>query len=960
TNNVEGVRVAAPAPGRYQVTVRAANVAQGRQGYALAVSGRLATDTTRIVFDAPKYKPGAKATAYLLGTTLSGDTVDGFTRLGPSVYRREITASGPSVVAEAAGARATAPVDSTSPVASGAQVESVSADLARVTWTSDEPSSAELVVSGGGAETTFPDAYNPSSFPGLETPVLENKGVYLNRKVVSPQHEVNVTGLKPGTTYTYTVRSTDEAGNTGDGPTGTFTSTEGMYAPKANDMAMLLSGETTAGLPTTDLPAVGGQGWGTSTQLYAGYLEPLPTQLEPGLGGTPTGRVEAIPAFMFRLPGSIDPKRITGAAVEMFSAHDIHDTYTAETTYSLDLLDSSAESGWGPGKTFASVKGAAADVQMAPDPTLRRGANVKYAWQVPCNELTKFQENLSEDGTTEKRAAFRLQGLSEANESLFSFEAGFNRRSRGPQLRPRLVLFLDGLDPQPCTASAAPEISNVLVDHTDTTSAVVSWQTDVPSDSTVYYRKVGEAAWTPVSAPVRVTQHFVRVAGLTNNGTYEFVVRSATCNGLASVDDNGGKSYAMYNAAFVPPKLNGIHSVPSTATANTQIVSWTTDQEADTIVRYGTSPTALNTEIKQTTRSGEHTVSLPNLVACTRYYFTVTSTNSAGKAATSEVLAFDRAPTNLPTTVASYDFESGEQGWTNDPAAGTGNTGTPVGVGVATGKTLWQRRTAETGSQAMRTIVKETGAPGYTSNADQRLVSPAITVPSTGHTAVEWTEWHNFEGVADIEAYDNPTVQVTMPDGTVYTLRSAVTSQNPDFPDATTVRIGLPHETAGQTVRVTFRLKSDAAVETPGGGWAVDNVKVLNGSCATLAGVVAGVPLAPTAPPPNLTTTAQSVTVGPVPPVAASGAAIGELPTLVGAPSAASVAAGTCRCGDVRYLGQAVAATGGGTGGGPAPSVAAGAPTGTLPATGGSPGLFGLVALALLWAAMALRRRLSG
>jgi hypothetical protein len=964
TNNVEGVRLAAPQAGRYQITVQGQNVAQGPQGYSLAVSGRLATDTPRIVFDAPSYKPGAKATAYLLGTGLSGDTVDGFTKIGPntpSVYRQEFTASGVSVVAEAAGVRATAPVDSTSPAVSGLQVESVAADLARITWTSNEPSTAEVVVKGPDGETVFADVYNPDKFHGIETPVVETKGVYQNRKVMGTQHEVNVTGLKAGAAYTYTVRSTDEAGNTGDGPSGTFTSTDGMYSPKPNDMAMLLSGDTTTGAPTADPPA-GTQGWGTSTQLYAGYLEPVPTQLLPELGELPTGRVEAMPAFMFRMPGSIDPKRITGAAVEMFSAHDIHDVYTAETTYSLDLLDSAAESGWGPGKSYSSVRSAAADVHMAPDPTQRRGANVKYAWQVPCNELTKFQENLIEDGTTERRAAFRMRGLTEALESLFSFEMGYNRRSRGPQLRPRLVLFLDGLDPQPCTATAAPEISNVLVDHTDDTSAVVSWQTDVPSDSTVFFRKVGEPGWTPVSAPIRVTQHFIRVEGLTHNGTYEFVVQSSTCNGLTSVDDNGGKSYAMYNDAFVPPKLNGIHAVPSTSTANTQVIGWTTDQEADTVVRYGTSPTALTNEIKQTTRTGTHSVNVPNLAACTRYYFTVSSTNSAGKSATSEVLAFDRAPTNLPTTVASYNFEANEQGWTTDPPGGSGNLGIPfVGSINGANHTIWQRRAAETGSQAMRTVIKQTNLPGYSSSVDQRLVSPTITVPASGYSALEWTEWHNLEGVNDVaEPWEEPLVQVTLADGTAFTLRSGPMSQNPDFPDATTLRIGLPHETAGRTVRVTFRLQSDTNTETPGGGWAVDDVKVLNGSCATLAGVVAGVPLAPTAPPQNLSTTAQSVTVGPQVPVAASGAAIGVLPAPAGAPSAASVEAGTCRCGDIRYLGQAAAASGGGATGGGAvqPSVGA-APTGTLPATGGSPGPFGLPALALVWMALALRRRMS-
>ena len=961
TNNVEGVRLAAPAPGRYEITVRGANVPEGPQGFALAVSGRLAADTPRIVLDAPKYKPGAKATAYLLGTGLSGETVDGFTRRGPSVYVREIIASGPSVVAEAAGVRATAPVDDRSPAVSGVQVESVAADLARVTWTTDEPSTGEVAITGPDGEQVFADVYNVADFPGLNPVQIETKGNYLNRKVMTTTHEVNATGVKAGVTYTYTVRSADEAGNAGTGPTGTFTSTDGMYAPKAPDIAMLLSAETTAGAPITDLPVVGGQGWGTSTQLYAGYLQPVPSQVSPPVEQTPIGRVEALPAFMFRLPGSIDPKRITGAAVELFSAHDIHDTYTDSTAYSLDLLDSSAESGWGPGKSYQSVKSAAADVELAADPTLRRGANQRYAFHVPCNDIEDFRQNLAEDGTTEKRAAFRLTGLTDAVESLFSFEAGFNRRSRGPQLRPRLVLFLDGVDPQPCTTTAPPKVSNVLVDHTDNTSAVVSWRTDVPSDSTVYFREAGTTDWTPVSAPVRVTQHFVRINGLKQNGGYEFVVRSAGCSGAATVDDNGGKSYALYNEPFAPPQIAGVHARPSPTQNATQIIGWSTNQESDSVVRYGTSPQALTSEVRVAARTATHTVNLPNLSPCTRYYFTVSSTNAAGKTATSPVMAFDRSPASL-ATVQEWTFEANDGGWRNSPPEGSGNLGLIV-ANPSTNKTLWSRRPAETGSQGMRTTIKETGTPGYTSNVDLRLISPPVAVPA-GDNFVEFTEWFNLEGPEFVlGAWEQPRVELSMDNGASWVaLREGVASNNEDFPLPSTMRLPLPASAAGKTILVAFRLLTDTNSEPPTGGWAVDDVAVLNGNCATLAGVVAGVPMAPQSSadlPPGFLEP-----VGPVEPVDGSGAPIGALPRLSGAPSAASLAAGTCRCGDITFLGGAAPGSAPSTpsvaaGGGPAPprNVDSGD---QLPATGAAGGpLLGLLALAAMWLTVAARRRLS-
>jgi hypothetical protein len=956
TNNVEGVRLAAPAPGRYQVTVAGTNVPEGPQGYALAVSGRLATTTPRIVFDAPKYKPGSTATAWLLGTGLSGDTIGGFTRVGPSLYSQEIAAGGTSVVAEGGGVRATAPVDSTAPAVSDLKLDNVAADLTRFTWKTDELSTGAVTVTGPDGDVTFADVYNRDTFPGLDATQIETKGVYLNRKVVTTSHEVNVTGLTAGTSYTYTITSADEAGNEGTGPTTEFTTTDAMYQPKAPDVAMLLSGDVTSGAP--GVPDVQGQGWGTSTQLYAGSFQPTPAGLSPILDETPLGRVEAMPAFMFRLPASVDPTRITGAAVEMFSAHDIHDVYTTETVYSLDLLDSGAESGWGPGKTFSSVKGAAADVELAADPTLRRGANTKYAWHVPCNQLDAFKTNLSEDTGDERRAAFRLTGIANQAEALFSFEAGYNRRSRGPQLRPRLVLFMDGLDPQPCTATAAPTITDVRVDHTDDTSAVVSWRTDVPSDSTVYFRRAGATEWTPVSAPVRVTQHFVRVEGLEQHGPYEFVVRSATCNGLATVADNGGDSYALYNDAFVPAQISGVHARPSPDDLDTEVIGWYTNQHTDSVVRYGTSPTNLDNEVSLDTATDTHTVELPDLTPCTRYYFTVTSTNGSGKAATSAVMAFDRPKADLDI-VRAWDFEADDGGWVNDPPEGSGNLGLIV-ANVETNKTIWERRPAETGSQAMRTVIEETSTPGYTSNVDLRLVSPPIAVPA-GYSVLEWTEWYNLEGAEPFaEAWEQPRVEVSLDNGATWiVLRDGVASQTASFPLPDTLRMPLPEGAAGKDILVAFRLKTDTNTEPATGGWAVDDVAVLNGNCDTTAGVVGGVPMAPQEPPPNLTLTAQRVTLAPIVPVAGSGAPIGTLPSLAGPPTEASLDAGTCRCGDIRYFGAVAATTGGTNSGGTTASQARSQSTGTLAATGGNAGLLGFAVLALAWLAVTVRRRLT-
>ena len=962
-NTVEAVRLQTPPPGRYEVRVVGENVPMGPQGYALAVSGRLATDARRIVFDAPKYQPGSEVNAYLLGTDLTGDEIDGFTKLGPSLYGRTLTASGSAVTITAGGVTASAPVDSTAPMIQSPFIDSVTGDLVRVSWTTDEKSTGTVVVSDpDGNETEYPDVHVRDGLEGLDTPQNETKGVYLDRPVVSTNHVVTVTGLDPGTTYSYRIDTADEAGNSGTGNAGSFTTTGAVFAPNAPDIAMLLSGDTTTGGPAT-----AAQSWGTSTQLYAGNFQPLPASLVPELDGTPIGRVEALPAFMFRMPESIDPARITGAAVQLMSGHDIVNTYQDPTVYSMDLLDSSVEADWGPGKSYESVDSAPADTHLFPEPTDRRGAGTQYAWHVACNEVDVLKENLAEDGDGERRAAFRLRGLVDAPESLFSFEPGYGRRSRGPQLRPRLVLFLDGHDPQPCQNTAAPKIEGVLVDHVPNAegvedSAVVSWRTDVPSDSTVYFRKVGDPDWIPVSAPSRTTQHFVRVGALEPNGLYEFVVRSATCNGLSTTADNGGKAFALFNDAFQGPRISGVHAFKSPDDETAEVVKWSTDQVGTSVVHYGKSPDNLDQSVsapEDADPTSSHELVLEGLDACTRYYFVVETTNGAGKKSTSEVLAFDRPPEEL-TPVTTFDFESDAQGWANQPDGGNGDLTDPLlGTPISDNPTVFELRSepATGGSQAWRTVLANTGTPGYSSNVDIRLVSPPIALPPDD-PYVRFAEWFELEGDGDIAlgTFERPEVEFSLggPNGPWVALREGTASQNADFPAPSTTTLAFPEDAAGQTVHVAFRFRSDPAVETQGGGWAIDDVEIMSGVCPSLAGVVAGVDVAPEKPPTDEAAITASGVSGPVPPVAGATAA-GNFLSL-DAPTAEALAAGTCRCGPITYE----SATGPAPPPVPKPQTApSDQGRGSLPATGGTTALwsFAVLGLALLARRLSAGRR---
>jgi subtilase family protein/purple acid phosphatase-like protein len=915
-NTVERFHLPHPQTGRYKVTVRGANVPEGPSGYALVASGRIAADTTRIVSERAEAKPGSDVGAYLLGTGLTGDTIAGFKRVAPSIYHRTAKATAPELVLSAAGATTRVPVDSQAPAASGVVADSIASDLARIEWSTDELSTGMVKVTGpDGKSLEYPDVHVSNGLQGLETPQNETKGVYLDRPVVSTKHFINATGLQPGVMYRYEIHTTDRAGNTHVAKTGSFVSTASVFSPRASDIAQLIADDTTTGLPETDA-----QQWGTSTQMYAGTFATTVPDLVFGVAGI-TGSVPyqlrttpSMPAFMFRLPASVDPKRITGAAVELMSGHDIVNVYEKPAVYSMDLLDSGVEDSWGPGTTYDQVDQADADAHLSPDPTERRGAGTAYAFHVPCNEISAFRANLAEDSGSERRAAFRLRGLTESIESLFSFETGYGRRSRGPQLRPRLVLYLDGQDPQVCNATTAPKIKGVLVDHTSSDSAVVSWQTDVPSDSTVFFRLAGTKAWTPVSAPVRVTQHFIRIEGLKPNGAYEFTVRSATCNGLATVDTNHGKAYALWNDAFIGPEVFGVHSFPSADDLTAQVVKWSTDQKGNSVVEYGTSPSNLDKRAAAPPADGQeteeptaaHEVTITGLQPCTRYFFRVATANVAGKVSHSRIYAFDRPPANL-NVVKGWTFDSSDEGFVAGPPSG--HEDPLLGIPDSGTETKWARGNDPrvNGSGAWRTVVQPANQPGYTSNADVRVVSPPVKMPAAGFQFVRFNEWYLFEGAfGSTEQFEKPEVEISYDDGHNWvSVRSKIVGSNPDSPAATSTTLPLPRDTAGQTIRFGFRFRSDPGLDVPaGGGWAIDDVQTMNGVCANLAGAhaagAASVPMAPEKPSAERAPAQAAGIVGAIPPVAGLSGA-GTLPNANAVPSAKSIAAGTCRCSVVRF-----------------------------------------------------------
>lgn len=495
-NTSERVRIDAPVPGDYTIRVSAPAILEGNQGFALAASGDLSPAT-------------------------GGDTF----------------AQGPPLQADVPG----------NPALEGAvRVRPISSDTAQLLFTTNEPTTAVATVARGTAtERKYEDSYveDPADggFPGLNEDIayIETSREYADRLVVTRNHEILLTGLSGGRTPVE-LEIKDMAGNAATSSVD-VTTPANVFQPQAGDIAHCVSGQPDcqwAGLPHDMGPRPVPPGRAAPPAPNDNYATQMYASGRTNLG-----------AYMFRLPdGAIDPSAITGAVVEMTSAHNWVVQYTNDPVFTVDLLSEGVEASW-RSQSYSSIRNAARVGRAYPETAYERGGYERYAFTFACNDLAALRKSLEND-----QAAFRWDSN---GGGLFSMDIGFQRRSRGPDMRPRLVLTTKDQPyaaTEPCDpATPAPKISEVGI-HPGTTKGgvTVSWKTDVASDSTVLFREDGSTDWTQVATPALTKVHHVEVLGLDPKKEYAFAVRSVACNGQTTTDTNQGRGYDFFRRPFDP------------------------------------------------------------------------------------------------------------------------------------------------------------------------------------------------------------------------------------------------------------------------------------------------------------------------------------------------------------------------------------------------------------------------
>ena len=517
--------------------------------------------------------------------------------------------------------------DALAPIISDVTISDLTANTAKVSWTTNENSNSLVDYSGtSGVFTSTGGQYQDSSV----------------------SHSVILRGLDPSTTYYLQARSEDASGNEGkdsnNGTGYTFTTTAGgdETPPEITNVV--------AGTPTYSSVAIT---W-TTNELSSSLVD----------FGT-----------------SISYGTTQGNSADSLTSHSVILTgLTPSTTYyyrvkSIDVSGNLiSDDNSGAGHTFTTAAGADPGDTTAPVITFDSGAGITnitsnsatIAWTTDENSDSIIGYSLDTSFNSEKGSAtlttshsVTLNNLSSGTAYKFqikSMDTSGNLATENNSGAGYTFTTLAGGD------STAPIISAVTSGTCTDTTVIVIWTTDENSSSLVDYGTVsGTYSSTGGNYKASVTAHSVTLSGLTAETTYYYRVRSIDANDNQALDSGGSSGYSFTTTAATesecpdcpscgggggscpsvdtnPPTISGV--TVSAITTNSAVVKWETNEKSYSLVEYGLDDSYGSTNGSATASVTNHTVALTKLDENATYHYRVLSADSSGNLAQSEDFTF--------------------------------------------------------------------------------------------------------------------------------------------------------------------------------------------------------------------------------------------------------------------------------------------------------------------------------
>ncbi|MBI4552197.1 MAG: fibronectin type III domain-containing protein [Candidatus Latescibacteria bacterium] len=226
---------------------------------------------------------------------------------------------------------------------------------------------------------------------------------------------------------------------------------------------------------------------------------------------------------------------------------------------------------------------------------------------------------------------------------------GIFSATKGNDLFVRITHLSDlvGVRAQDIRPPRPPDITRRPVVEPDTTTAIVLWRTNRPSDSRVFYGTtpaLGDSAETAADS-TGVTEHQVALAGLQKATRYYFRVRSTDPFGqtVSSLIDSF-KTRGIPDIA--PPRIT-LGPVALDITTTSALIFWETDRRATSTVLYDSTAVLATQIVTDASLERRHRVTLTGLKSGKLYYYFVQS-EAAGGTASSDTMTV-QTPAELDT-----------------------------------------------------------------------------------------------------------------------------------------------------------------------------------------------------------------------------------------------------------------------------------------------------------------------
>ncbi|PLX27606.1 hypothetical protein C0581_03340 [Candidatus Parcubacteria bacterium] len=304
------------------------------------------------------------------------------------------------------------------------------------------------------------------------------------------------------------------------------------------------------------------------------------------------------------------------------------------TSYFSSIVNDAANGQGGTDTTAPTIS------NIATSSISTQGATITWDTDELSNSTVGYSTNAA-TFTSETGVATMLDSSSESGQHSVSLTG----------LTPNTLYYFKtiSIDPSSNTASSTnggdgytfttldgASISGVAVDSTQNTSAVITWNTDIAAESSVFYSVNSDmSSAIEISSATEVTEHTISLTGLIAGTEYYFYVTS----GVAS--DTNASSYYTFTTT-------NDSSAPTFSTVTTTLVTdddaiftWTTNEAATSKLEYGTSSGSYTTSTSENSSLDiNHVVSISDLLNNTTYYYHVISADGSGNRATSTEYSF--------------------------------------------------------------------------------------------------------------------------------------------------------------------------------------------------------------------------------------------------------------------------------------------------------------------------------